>query len=503
MERTNYCALLHFVIKHLDEDFESVFKKCENFDINALNELTFLNVPEASKSLLHLAIKERKQNVVQVLIEFGANVDIKDGRERTPLFYAVLFKQVEIAEMLLKAGADVNAKDGKNMMPINYAFGEREDSNSNEKYKPSKLVTLLYSYGADLNFNNQSGSMTLLMVCKEGNFREIEFLIEHGADLMSRDCRGTTALHSAVEGNNYNLVDSLLRNGFDINAKDSYGHSPVHRLATFSDDMYELLDAYGGDCSDTLNETHCNKIKESANMVEFLADNGADINIFMHEKYTPLLCSVHRNHLEITECLLELNAEIPKDLNDPYYYRSFPEFHENLKFIYNRITTWVLLTSFLALKNIDVHDYSILDEKFQWVYPFFKKCKEEVIKMQERRIWADRKVSFFDFLNEDLLKVTKYFRNDDVMSVLESEKYHEFPDYTYMFEKRKERVEKMKNCQNVFIRFLEEFFKRNLPTLAIDKIISYLTAGDLRNCGRALCITEESPNGKYFIVYQK
>ncbi|XP_043469322.1 uncharacterized protein LOC122503006 [Leptopilina heterotoma] len=506
VESTKYCALLHFVIKHLDEDFEPVVKKCEGFDINALNDLPSVFGPKDKKSLLHLAIDERKQNVVKALIEFGADVDVKDGCQKTPLFYAVESKQIEIAEMLLKAKANVNAKDHDDMMPINFAFGERVETSVNEKYKPSKMVTLLCSYGAELDFKNQSGTLTLLMACRKGNFREIEFLVEHGADLFSGDINGTKALHYAALGNNYNIVDFLLRKGFDINAKDLSDQSSVHKLAIFLDEMYDLFDIIEVDrtMKDILNENHDKEMKESANMVEFLADNGADINIFMREQYTPLVLCVEGNYLEITECLLELNAKIYRDLYKWYYFCSFPNYHVNTKFHFNKITTWVLLTAFLALKNIDIENCGFLPTpNFEWVYSFFEECEQEVMKMRDRRIWADREVSFYDFLNEDLLKVTKYFRNDDVMSILESDKYDEFPNYKYLFEKRIERVVKIKNCQYVFIRFLKEFFKENLPSVVIYQIINYLTAGDLRNFGRAFCITEETPNGKYFIVYEK
>ncbi|XP_043469214.1 putative ankyrin repeat protein RF_0381 [Leptopilina heterotoma] len=497
-ERRKYNALLHFVIKHLDEDFKSVINKCEDFDVNGLMHSTAM-------SLLHLAIEGKKQNVVQILIEFGADVDVKDGCQKTPLFYAVESKQIEIAEMLLKAGANVNAKDHEDMMPINFAFGERDETSGNEKYKPSKLVKLLCSYGADLNFKNENGNMTLLSVCKNGNFKEIEFLIARGADLFSTDVDDKTALHYAALGFNYNLVDFLLRSGFDMNDKYLFNGSLVHTLANFSRDIYMVLNLLAGDrnTNNVLSEAHYNDIKESANMVEFLADNGADINTFMHERYTPLLSSVQSNYLEITECLLELKAKIHKKLFKSYYYCSYPNIHVNPKLYCNKITSWVLLTAFLALKNINFNDFRFTRENFEWVKSFFEECKQEVMKMQERRIWADREVSFFDFLNEDLLKVTKYFRNDDVMSVLESEKYHEFSNYKFLFEKRIERVQKMKNCLNVFLCFLEEFFEGNLPILAFDKIISYLTAGNLRNIGRALCITEESPNGKYFVVHEK
>ncbi|XP_043469324.1 uncharacterized protein LOC122503007 [Leptopilina heterotoma] len=501
---TNYCALLHFVIKHFDEDFELVFKKCEKFDINAYNDPYYMH---DTKSLLHFAIKLRKLNVVKILIEVGANVDVKDGREQTPLFYAVESKQIEIAEMLLKAKANVNAKDCKNMMPINFAFGERDETSGNEKYKPSKMVKLLCSYGAELDFKNQSGTRTLIMACGIGNLKEIEFLIEHGADLLSSDDDGKTALLCAAVKYNYNLVDFLLRRGVDINVVDDQCISAIHELSyiienievTIANDGYNTYEAISDDWYfDFIGD----ELKKSAEMIEFLADNGADINTFNYEQITPLMTSVTADALEITECLLELNATIYE--HEAFFMRGrmFPHVPETTDFSPNGINTWAVLTAYSALKNISVYE-KFQSEHFKWIHSLFEECKEEVIKMQENKIWADREVSFFDFLNEDLLKVTKYFRNDDVLeSVLESEKYDEFPRYTYLFEKRIERVQKMKNCLTVFIRFLKEFFKRNLPSVVIYQIINNLTAGDLRNFGRALCITEKTPNGKNKIIME-
>ncbi|XP_043461672.1 putative ankyrin repeat protein RF_0381 isoform X2 [Leptopilina heterotoma] len=471
VEETNYCALLHFVMKHLDEDFESVIKKCEKFDINACN---YLHNNYETKSLLHFAIKVRKQNVVKVLIEFGAKVDVRDGNKQTPLFHAVQTKQTEIAEMLLKAGANVNAEDSNNMMPINYAFGERDDTSSNEKYKPSKLVTLLCSYGAELNFKNCGGGNTLVAACEIGNFKEIEFLIEHGANLFTCDDDYKSALEVAAVKYNYSLVDFLLCRGGN-NYKYEWG-LVIRHLSQTVDNIREAFyhnrdDSYEAISIDWNLDFIGDEVKKAAEMIEFLADNGAELNTLDDGNITPLMISVRYNALEITECLLELNAII-YDSEDYPIYDSFSR-HINTEFHSDKITTWKLLTAFLALKNYDIESYSCSRYiNFDSIFSIYEKCEEEVIKMRGKKIWADRKVSFFDFLNEG---------------------------YKYLFEKRIQRVEKMKNCQNVFIRFLKEFFKRNLPSVVIHEVMSYLTAGDFRNFGRAFCITEKSPNGKYSI----
>ena len=52
----------------------------------------------------------------------SVDVNETDERERTPLHVAVIFARDELCELLLKYGADVNAKDSYNDSPIHLAF---------------------------------------------------------------------------------------------------------------------------------------------------------------------------------------------------------------------------------------------------------------------------------------------------------------------------------------------------------------------------------------------
>lgn len=60
-------------------------------------------------TILLLAIKHRRNEALKVLIDYGANVDGKNGWNITPLIEATIQGNKEIVEMLLEARADVNA----------------------------------------------------------------------------------------------------------------------------------------------------------------------------------------------------------------------------------------------------------------------------------------------------------------------------------------------------------------------------------------------------------
>ena len=69
--------------------------------------------PWAGASPLHLAVVVGNTEIVVLLIESGADVDIraKDQPGGTPLQWLAFFGKKAMAEILINAGAEVNAKD--------------------------------------------------------------------------------------------------------------------------------------------------------------------------------------------------------------------------------------------------------------------------------------------------------------------------------------------------------------------------------------------------------
>lgn len=62
-----------------------------------------------------------RKNIVKILIENGADVNLKDKRGSTPLYWAAFRNNFEIAKMLLEKGADVNIKNNDGATPRDFA----------------------------------------------------------------------------------------------------------------------------------------------------------------------------------------------------------------------------------------------------------------------------------------------------------------------------------------------------------------------------------------------
>jgi ankyrin repeat protein len=107
---------------------------------------------------LHQAAKDGDLATCKLLIERGAKVDAKDRRGRTPLHYAVMFKNsnIHLVRLLLKNGANPNAIPGVGKKRIGYTA-----LHSAVLYENTRLVRLLLDYGATFRTRDHDG-MTVI-----------------------------------------------------------------------------------------------------------------------------------------------------------------------------------------------------------------------------------------------------------------------------------------------------------------------------------------------------
>lgn len=73
-------------------------------------------------TLLHSAAFGGQKDIVELLINNGADVNLKDGNsEFTPIFYAIIKNHEMVIDILIKNGADLNAKDKNGDSPLDIA----------------------------------------------------------------------------------------------------------------------------------------------------------------------------------------------------------------------------------------------------------------------------------------------------------------------------------------------------------------------------------------------
>ena len=94
---------------------------------------TSVAVVTVTPTQLNVAISKGDLAKVQQLIEIGVDVNHRDERGKTPLMYAILYKQTEIVAYLIRKGADYRASDPNGIYIYQYA----------EKSKSEEIIKLV------------------------------------------------------------------------------------------------------------------------------------------------------------------------------------------------------------------------------------------------------------------------------------------------------------------------------------------------------------------------
>lgn len=102
------------------------------FDPKVMNDIVSAIFPPSLTSKTQSEQIDRK-SIVSFLLEAGADINAKDNEGRSPIFYAIIGRELEVIELLINHGADLSINDnsGKSVLAIA------------EEINQSKIVKLL------------------------------------------------------------------------------------------------------------------------------------------------------------------------------------------------------------------------------------------------------------------------------------------------------------------------------------------------------------------------
>lgn len=212
-------------------------------DINAVNENKW--------TALMYAIQWDNLNLAQFLLSQGANPNLKDMYEATPLMITCMSARSEpMIKLLVESGADVNAKNMYNWTPLHFCA----DGGTGESFV--RNIKLLLDKGADINALTDTGETPLLKAVHfPSNLEIVTLLLKRGADVNRQsypDSFGYAPLHDAAIYSSHDMVKLLLDNGANVNAqatgKLDKGDTVLHRAAYVGDEsLAKLLLSKGAD----------------------------------------------------------------------------------------------------------------------------------------------------------------------------------------------------------------------------------------------------------------
>ena len=237
---------------------------------------------------LHLAAQTLGARLVSMLIDNGTEDDYVDRRDSagwSALHWAARSGKEETVQLLLDNGADVLAADKEDATPLDAALSQGRE----------EIVQLLVNYGADVDAFHRKYGTRLRHAARSGDERAVRILLKVGADPnLYRDpkplpkyCPGTPlqeAVSNEKEGTvgHENIVKLLLAAGADPN------------LGTTARDTGALLWAAGAG---------------NPKIVKLLLDAGAEVNPAPSDHTSPLKTAVKEHKEEVVRLLLAAGAD--------------------------------------------------------------------------------------------------------------------------------------------------------------------------------------------------
>ena len=160
---------------------------------------------------------------IQDIIDTISGVNYKDSYEltKTALMKAATKGHAKCVELLLEAGADVNMKDKNGDTALIEASNKGHD----------KCVKLLTEAGADVNIQNNNGFTSVMEASLMGHYKCVELLLEWGADVNMRSTGGDTALVWAGRNGHDKCLELLIEAGADVNMQNEWGTTALMKAA--------------------------------------------------------------------------------------------------------------------------------------------------------------------------------------------------------------------------------------------------------------------------------
>lgn len=339
--RSGHVALVEFLLLH---------KACYNApDLDGYNALDWaiinghtatleaimrmsdstVKVHDDSKSrALVLAARTGNSSVVASLIEQGA-VDWRDDRGCTALDWAASQGDIDIVQLLLDHGADTKARDTRSNTALHWAVA----------YAP--IVQLLIDQGVELDVQNNEGQTPLMWSSHDGHTETSILLLANHAQVNLQDHFGCSALHAASLRGQTGIIQILLDHGADPTLRDCDQWTPLHAAAIFEhEDAINLFKNIMPDSTSILSSMASKLAKDEEKMmyqhmaalkskgsesvtglrsavedgfterIQLMLNNGADVDAIDIGGYTALTIAAEMGQESAARILLENGADV-------------------------------------------------------------------------------------------------------------------------------------------------------------------------------------------------
>ncbi|KAJ4856607.1 ankyrin repeats (3 copies) domain-containing protein [Trichoderma breve] len=256
---------------------------------------TPISEDKMATKLFFSAVEKDDVRVVQLFLESGFDIELRDRNNQTPLLSAFKLKHRDTFQVLLDRGANIDIRDGKGLTPLHYAAQSGD----------MDLVQLLLDKGASIDLVDNKKRTPLHYAIKSEDIHFIQFFLDNGANIDSVDINSHTPLHYAVKSR-------VINRG--INRNNNRGINRGISLGVKLDIDRVNVPLYTGAVIESpgLNKrTPLDHATEPKNIVivRLLLNYNANINSVDLSKRTPLSYAIESRDIKLIQLLVERGAD--------------------------------------------------------------------------------------------------------------------------------------------------------------------------------------------------
>ena len=194
---------------------------------------------------LHIAATAGRVDIIEFLLQCGAEMEARTSGGQTPLFQTVPLANAEAFDYLLRKGARLDARDNSGKSILQFALSWRRPA----------MADLILARGAVIDVDGPAAQEMLEEAADAGLATVVATLLSRNVQVSVAPRNGTTLLHSAARGGLAEFAARLLKAGARVDDRDQHGLTPLHVAAFYGrDGVVGVLLANGAGLSARAND---------------------------------------------------------------------------------------------------------------------------------------------------------------------------------------------------------------------------------------------------------